>query len=272
MAIRRKPTKQNGPTQQPSQPAMPDHPNDSQSQGQPQPPRAQTSSFPDPQTTVKLPRRPFLAVVRGICLKGFRALFSPETGMFVGYGIAISSVALSCLGYYAVVNAIAVPLGFSGWHLFGLNLIPLALGIAASWTIQYKEFAPRKFEIFPHLADRAAFKAGRDRMVSPVETADTPSMLPTYKYMARNGDSIRDRKTQKDSVICYVLESIGALTAIGFYLGSSNPVIQIGALFWGAYSVFGCEFGLGHAEKSAAECLDASQERDYRVEKARLSP
>ena len=235
-----------------------------------QQPSQPSSAFPDPNSVVRLPRKPVLAVIRDWCLNTFRSMFSPESGMFIGYGIAVSSVTMSSLGYYAVINSIAVPLGFAGWGLFGLNLVPLALGIAASMTMQYKQISPRKFEIFPHLADRAAFKAGQERMVDPKETKDTPSMLPTYKYMARNGDSIRDRTARKESTICYVFESVGALTAIGFYLGSSNPVIQVGALFWGAYSVFGCEFGLGHAEKAAAECLNASQERDYRVEKSRI--
>jgi hypothetical protein len=232
--------------------------------------KAQKTEFPDPTQSVKLPRKPVLAVVRELCLKTFRSLFSPESGMFIGYGIALGSVGSSVVGYYSVVNAIAVPMGFAGMSLFGLNVIPLALGTAVALTIQYKEIAPRKFEIFPHLADRAAYKAGQERMVDPQETKDTPSMLRTYKFMARNGDSIRDRKIKKESTICYVLESVAALTAIGFYLGSTNPVIQIGALFWGAFSVFGCEFGLGNAEKSAAECLNATQERDYRVEKSRL--
>lgn len=233
--------------------------------------QAQTSSaFPDPDKKVRLPRKPILAVVREFCLKTFRSVFSPESGMFIGYGIALGSVTSSIVGYYAVVNTIAAPMGFAGMSLFGLNLVPLALGAAAALTIQYKEIAPRKFEVFPHLADRAAFKAGQEQMVNPKETENTVSMLPTYKHMARNGDSIRARKVKTESTICYVLEGIGAFTAIGFFLGSSNPVIQIGALFWGAFSVFGCEFGLGNAEKSAAECLTASQERDYRVEKSRL--
>lgn len=230
----------------------------------------QTSAFPDPSAVVRLPRKPVLAVIREWCLKTFRSMFSPEAGMFIGYGIALGSVASSVVGYYAIVNAVAVPMGFAGAGLFGLNLIPLALGAAAALTIQYKEIAPRKFEIFPHLADRAAYKAGQERMVNPKETADTPSMLPTYKFMARNGDSIRDRRAKTESTICYVIEGIGAFTAIGFFLGSTNPMIQVGALVWGAFSVFGCEFGLGNAEKSAAECLNASQERDYRVEKSRL--
>lgn len=228
------------------------------------------SNFPNPDKEIKLPRKPFLATCRQYALRTFRAIFSPESGMIIGYGIALSSVTMSSLGYYAVANSIAVPLGFAGFGLFGLNLIPLALGVAASLTIQAKEIAPKKFEIFPHLADRAAFKAGRERMVDPRETKDTPSMLPQYKFMARNGDSIRASKERKESIICYVLEGIGALTAIGFYLGSSNPVIQIGAVLWGAYSVIGCEFGLAFAEKNAAECLDATMERDYRVEKAKL--
>ena len=231
---------------------------------------AQPSTFPDPNSVVKLPRKPVLAVIREWCLKTFRSMFSPEAGMFIGYGIALGSVASSVVGYYAIVNAVAVPMGFAGAGLFGLNLIPLALGAAAALTIQYKEIAPRKFEIFPHLADRAAYKAGQERMVNPKETADTPSMLPTYKFMARNGDSIRDRRAKTESTLCYVIEGIGAFTAIGFFLGSTNPMIQVGAVIWGAFSVFGCEFGLGNAEKSAAECLNASQERDYRVEKSRL--
>lgn len=231
---------------------------------------SQSSAFPDPNKAVKLPRKPFLAVVREWCLKTFRSMFSPEAGMFIGYGIALGSVASSVVGYYAIVNTVAVPMGFAGASLFGLNLIPLALGAAAALTIQYKEIAPRKFEIFPHLADRAAYKAGQERMVDPKETKDTPSMLPTYKYMARNGDSIRDRRAKTESTICYAIEGIGAFTAIGFFLGSTNPMIQVGAVVWGAFSVFGCEFGLGNAEKSAAECLNASQERDYRVEKSRI--
>jgi hypothetical protein len=231
---------------------------------------SQKSEFPNPTQSVKLPRKPFMAVIRDCCLKTFRSLFSPESGMFIGYGIALGSVTSSVVGYYAVVNAIAVPLGFAGWGLFGLNLVPMVLGTAVALTIQYKEIAPRKFEIFPHLADRAAYKAGQERMVNPKETADTPSMLPTYKYMARNGDSIRDRKIKTESTLCYVLEAIAALTAIGAFLGSANPIIQVGAVFWGAFSVFGCEFGLGNAEKSAAECLTATQERDYRVEKSRI--
>lgn len=228
------------------------------------------ADFPNPNKEVKLPRKPFLAVARQWILRACRSIFSPESGMLVGYSIAVSSVIMSSLGYYVIVNAIAVPLGFAGFGLFGLNLIPLLLGVAASLTIQSKEIAPKKFEIFPHLADRAAFKAGRERMVNPRETADTPSMLPQYKFMARNGDSIRAKKERSESTICYILEGVGALTAIGFYLGSQNPIIQIGAVLWGAYSVFGCEFGLAFAEKNAAECLDATMERDYRLEKAKL--
>lgn len=228
------------------------------------------SNFPNPDTEIKLPRKPILSVIRQWMLRTFRAIFSPESGMFVGYSIALSSVIMSSLGYYIIVNSIAVPLGFAGFGLFGLNVIPFLLAIAASLTMQSKEIAPRKFEIFPHLADRAAYKAGRERMVNPRETSDTPSMLPQYKFMARNGDSIRAKKERTESTICYICEAIGALMAVGFYLGSSNPMIQIGAVAWGAYSVFGCEFGLGHAEKAAAECLDATQERDYRLEKAKL--
>ena len=236
-----------------------------------QPPRAQTSSnFPDPQAVVKLPRKPALAVLRDCCLRTFRAIFSPEAGMFVGYSIAIGSVVSSIVGYYAIVNAVAIPIGFAGLTLLGLNVVPLLLGTAAALTIQYKEIAPQKFVIFPHLADRAAYKAGQDRMVNPAETADTPSMLPTYKFMARTGDSMRDRRAKNESIICYVIEGIGAFTAIGFLLGSTNPIIQIGAVIWAGFGVFGCEFGLGNAEKSAAECLNASQERDYRVEKAQI--
>lgn len=231
---------------------------------------SQSSAFPDPTQSVRLPRKPFLAVVRELCLKTFRAVFSPEAGMFIGYGIALGSVASSIVGYYAVVNAIAVPLGFAGWGLLGVNLIPLVLGGAVALTIQYKEIAPNKFVIFPYLADRAAFKTGQEQMVDPKVTNNTASMLMSYKHMARNGDSIRDRKAKTESTICYVLEGIAAFTAIGVFLGSSNPVIQIGALFWAAFSVFGCEFGLANGEKSAAECLTASQERDYRVEKSRL--
>ena len=255
MAVKKKAATQSNPAAQAEQ---------APSQQQP------SSAFPDPNSMVKLPRKPVLAVMRDWCLKTFRSIFSPEAGMFIGYGIALGSVASSVVGYYAIVNAVAVPLGFAGVGLFGLNLVPFALGTAAALTIQYKEIAPRKFEIFPHLADRAAFKAGKQRMVDPKETKDTPSMLPTYKFMARNGDSIRDAKAKRDSTLCYVFEGVGAFVAIGALLGSANPVIQVGALFWGAFSVVGCEFGLGNAEKSAAECLNASQERDYRVEKSRL--
>jgi hypothetical protein len=228
------------------------------------------SEFPDPSASVKLPRKPWLAVVREWCLNVGRAIFSPSAGMLIGYGIALGSVAGAVVGYYTIANAVAVPLGFAKWTIFGLNIIPLALGTAAALTIQYKEIAPRKFEIFPHLADRAAYKAGQEQMVDPRETANTASMLPTYKHMARNGDSIRDRKAKKESTICYVMEGVGAFTAIGFFLGSTNPVIQVAAVFWGAFSVFGCEYGLGNAEKAAAECLTATQERNYRVEKSRL--
>ena len=228
------------------------------------------AGFPDPDVAVKHPRKPVLAVIREGCLNGGRAIFSPTAGMLIGYGIALGSVAAAVVGYYAIANAIAVPLGFGKWSLLGLNVIPLALGTAAALTIQYKEIAPRKFEIFPYLADRAAYKAGQEQMVNPKETANTASMLPTYKHMARNGDSIRDRKAKKESTICYVIEGVGAFTAIGFFLGSTNPVVQVAAVLWGAFSVFGCEFGLGNAEKSAAECLTAAQERDYQVEKARL--
>jgi hypothetical protein len=261
MPFQRKPAKQGNTTPQPNQDAMP------------QPPRAQAPSrFPDPQKTVKLPRKPFLAIVRDGCLRTFRAIFSPEAGMFVGYSIAIGSVLSSVVGYYAIVNAIAIPLGFAGLTMLGLNVVPLLLGTAVALTIQYKEIAPQKFVIFPHLADRAAFKAGKDRMVDPSETPDTPSMLGTFKYMARNGDSIRDRSAKSESTICYVIEGIGAFTAIGFLLGSTSPLVQIGAVVWAIFSVWGCEGGLKNAEKSAAECLNATQVRDYLVEKARISP
>lgn len=229
-----------------------------------------SDNFPNPDKEIKLPRKPFLAVVRQYALSTFRSVFSPESGVLIGYGIALSSVVSSSVGYYAVINSIALPLGFAGLGLFGLSIIPAGLAIAASLTIQAKEIAPNKYIIFPHLADRAAYKAGKTIMVNPKETSDTPSMLPQYKFLARNGDSIRAKKERNESTICYVLEGVGALTAVGFFLGSQNPMIQIGAIFWGAYSVFGCEFGLGHAEKCATECLDASQERDYRLEKAKL--
>jgi hypothetical protein len=200
----------------------------------------------------------------------FRSIFSAESGMFIGYGIALSAVSSSIAGYYLLINPVATTLGFTGFKFIGLSVLPTLLAAAAALTIQYKEIAPRKFEIFPHLADRAAFKAGKEVMVNPKESPDKPSMLPTYKRLARNGDSIRDRKARRDSTLCYVFEALGALVGIGAMLGSSNPVVQMGAIAWGIYSVWGCEFGLSHAEKSAAECLDASQERDYRVEKARI--
>lgn len=264
MPIKRK-TSSQSPKTQPVEPATPSFSNSSQSR------RDQTpSNFPDPHAVVKLPRKPVFAVLREWCLRTFRSIFSPEAGMFVGYAIAIGSVAASIVGYYAIVNAVAIPLGFAGLKFLGLSVVPFLLGTAAALTIQYKEIAPRKFAIFPHLADRAAYKAGQDRMVDPKETADTPSMLPTYKYMARNGDSLRDRSIKTQSAICYVFEGIGAFTAIGFLLGSTSPLVQIGAVAWGFFSVWGCEVGLGNAEQSAAECLNATQERDYRVVKSRL--
>lgn len=176
------------------------------------------SNFPDPNTEIKLPRRPVLAVVREWMLRTFRSLFSPESGVLIGYSIAISSVVSSSLGYYAVILAIAAPLGFAGFGVFGISIIPFFLGLAASLTIQAKEIEPRKFEIFPHLADRAAFKAGRTIMVNPNETDHTPSMLPTYKHLARNGDSIRARREKTESTLCYIFEGIGALMAVGVYL------------------------------------------------------
>ena len=264
MPITRK-TSSQSPKTQPVEPATPSFSNSSQ------PPRYQTpSKFPEPHAVVRLPRKPVFAVLREWCLKAFRSIFSPEAGMFVGYAIAIGSVAASVVGYYAIVNSVAIPLGFAGLKLLGLNVVPFLLGTAAALTVQYKEIAPQKFVIFPHLADRAAYKAGQDRMVDPKETADTPSMLPTYKFMARNGDSMRDRSAKDESIICYVIEGVGAFTAIGFLLGSTNPIVQIGAVVWAVFGVWGCEGGLKNAEKSAAECLNAAQERDYRVEKSLL--
>ena len=228
------------------------------------------SNFPDPNTEIKLPRKPILSVIRYSALRIFRSVFSPESGVLVGYGIALSSVVCSSAGYYFGINSIAVPLGFAGLNLFGLALVPAGLAIAASLTIQSKELQPRRFELMPWLADRAAYKAGKEQMLDIRETADTPSMLPVYKHMARNGDSLRARRERTESTICYIAESIGALVSVGYFLASSNPILQIGAIFWGAYSVFGCEFGLGFAESNASQCLDPTQERDYRLEKAKL--
>lgn len=236
-------------------------------------PEKPNTNFPDPNKTIKLPRKPVLGVLRELYTKFTRFLFSSEFAVFRGFTIAISAVIFSSLGYYLVLNQITGLIGVSPVSIFGIQipLIPIAMALTICLTIQWVEIEPRKHQIFPHLADEAAYKAGQERMVNPVETANTPSMLPTYKFMARFGDSIRSQKASKASDLCYVGESIAALVSIGYYLGSMNPFVQIGALLWGIYSVFGCEFGLAHAEEANASCLTATQRRDYRTLKAKLS-
>lgn len=229
------------------------------------------SEFPDPTKDVKLPRRPWLLVIRDWVSNLFRSLFTPSAEMLVGYGIALSSVAVSVAGYYAVLLPIAKALGFAGFSLLGLRLFPLALGAAVALTVQWKELSPKKMELFRDLADRAAYRAGREVMVNPTETADKPSMLPTFKHLARNADSLKARQAKKERTLCYVWENICALIAIGAYLSSTNPLIQAGAIAWAVYSIYGCEFGLNMAERAREDALTAEQERDYRVEKSRLA-
>lgn len=230
----------------------------------------QQSEFPDPTQSVKLPRKPFLLVVRDWLGSAFRSVFTPTAEMLVGYGIALSSVAVSIAGYYAIILPVATVLGFAGGKFFGVALFPLFLGAAKALIIQWKELAPKKFHLFRDLADRAAYKAGREVMVNPTESADKPSMLPTYKRLARTGDSLKAHQAKKERIICYVYEGVGAFIAIGALLGSTNPVIQVGAMVWAVYAIGGCEFGLNMSENAREHMLTATQERDYRVEKSRL--
>lgn len=229
------------------------------------------SQFPDPNKPVKLPRKPFWAMARDWLFGFFEAVFSSGFEAFVGFGLAFGAIALSVAGYYAtLINPIFTALGYGGFAFFGVKVLPLLLAIAKTLTIQWREIAPKKYEIFTQAADRAAFKAGKEVMVNPKETPDKPSMLPTFKYMARNGDSMKHRAGKRDRTLCYVYEAVGVLTAIGIYLGSMNPMIQIGAIFFGIYAVFGCEYGLNMAQAAREQLLTAEQERDYRVEKARI--
>lgn len=242
-----------------------------QSQTQDYTSQAQTSSaFPDPDKKVKLPRKPILLMVRDWVSGLFRSLFTPSAEMLVGYGIALSSVAVSIAGYYAIITPIANALGFAGFTLFGISLFPALLGTFKALIIQWKELAPSKFKLFRDLADRAAFKAGNELLVNPTESSDKPSMLPTYKRLARQGDTLKAHQAKRDRTICYIYEGIGAFVAIGTLLGSTNPLIQVGAIVWAIYAIGGCEFGLNLAENSREHMLTASQERDYRVEKSRL--
>jgi hypothetical protein len=250
MALPRKNATQSNPTQTASKPAG-------------------NSSYPTGQN-VTLPRKPIGAVLVNIFLKISRFVFSPEFAVICGYGLAFGSVIASIGGYYAVLNGIFGLMKLTPIVLWGINLPALAIGGAFSLIVQYKELAPRQFKLFPHRADMAAWKAGRDIKVNPKETEDTPSMLPTYKLFARQGDSMAHADQQRDSFVCYVFEGIGALVAIGKFLGNANPIVQLGAVVWAAYSVYGCEFGLGHAEGAASRIMSPEDARDYLTEKERL--
>ena len=226
--------------------------------------------FPNPNSDVKMPRKPILAILRERFVGTCRFLFSDEFQVILGYSCAIAAVASGSLGYYAIIESIASPLGLGTASIWGLRLVPLVVGVAANLIVQYIEIAPRKHQIFPHLADRAAFKTGREVMVNPEETEHKSTMLPNFKYLARNGDSIAAKKAKTASRVMYVVEAISAFIAIGVLLISMNPVIQVGALVWAAFSVFGCEFGLSHAENANRTVMTAAQLRDYRVEKERI--
>jgi hypothetical protein len=232
-------------------------------------PPASNTAYPTGQQ-VTLPRKPIGAVLVNAFLKISRFAFSPEFAVISGYSLSFGSVAASIAGYYAVVTGILALLKFAPIALWGINLPALAIGGAFSLIVQYKELAPRQFKLFPHRADMAAWKAGRNVMVNPKETEHTVSMLPTYKLFARQGDSMVHADQQRDSFLCYVFEGIGAFVAIGKFLGNANPVIQIGAVVWAAYSVYGCEFGLGHAEGAASRIMSPEDARDYLTEKEQL--
>lgn len=219
---------------------------------------------------VTLPRKPIGAVLVNIFLRISRFVFSPEFAVICGYGLAFGAVGASVIGYYAIMNGIFGMMQLTPIVIWGINLPALAIGGAAALVIQYKELAPRQFKLFPHRADMAAWKAGRDIKVNPRETENTPSMLPTYKMFARQGDSMAHADQRRDSFICYVIEGVGALVAIGKFLGNANPIIQFGALAWAFYSVFGCELGLGHAEEAANRVMSPEDARDYLAEKERL--
>jgi hypothetical protein len=235
-----------------------------------QSPFSQDSQFPDPNARVKMPRKPILAILRERFVETCRFIFSDEFQVTLGYSCAIGAVASGALGYYSIINAVAQPLGLGSASIWGLRLIPLIVGVVSNLIVQYIEIAPRKHLIFPHLADRAAFKTGREVMVDPKESANKSSMLPTFKFLARNGDSIAAKKANNASMLMYIVEGISAFIAIGVLLVSTNPIIQIGAVIWAAYSVFGCEFGLSHAESANRTVMTAAQERDYRATKEKL--
>ena len=216
-----------------------------------------------PNVDAKVHRKRWHIVARDIAQSAARSVFSPESGMFGGYVFALGGLGFAVLSYVGLSTVVVDKLGYTGYT----SLCVFVIGGVTGLLIQMMELAPKLLVIFPHVADRAAFANGQQQQANPTVTTNSMSMVTSFKQLARHGDSMRARQVANNARLTYILESVGAMTVVGWLLTDRDPIVQIAGLMWGFYVVFGCNFGLLIAEFFAQQVLTADQELAYRVSK-----
>lgn len=210
----------------------------------------------------KRPKTHVLATVADWFSGASEGIFSDHGGVIWGVSIAGISLSLGILGYAAVVTPIAVAqLGSALGIPFGW-----AIGATAAISVQFAELFPRRHRYFPRMADKAVFRLNRQKLTKPTANPNAPA-AHLFHHWAKWGTIARLKRGEKLSWIAYGMEAFLAFAAVGTYFSTtSDPVLRLGALLWGAILVAGCEIGLAIADTGSASRLTAKEEQLYALE------
>ncbi|KAM3113048.1 hypothetical protein [Phormidesmis sp. 146-33] len=190
-------------------------------------------------------------------------LLSPSVMMAAGYvgaGICltIGINAYSRLLIPALAGSLPLPFDF---------LAGLGLSIVLGAGLQLLEIFPRLDHYFPGTADRLAVKLKLSPVSQPREDANSPSLLPIVRDMAKRSAERLFEDMQGASAIAYGIETIGALWAFPLIkLGALNIPGLIGAIV----AVAGFEICLKFSAWMRQLRLTARQSRHYREHQRRL--